>query len=105
MGTQIDSIKSGSVEADLHNELMNPPGAADELKKAQKVSDSTDPGKVDFSGFDQGAVNLPSGVTTGEGNTGETTSTIRLLAEQGLAKAANQPTQPSSDLGRVTGYD
>lgn len=105
MGTVLESIKEGSVEADLHNELMNPQEMQDELRKAEKVSNSTDPAKADFSTMNQSNVNLPSGPTMGDGNTGKKTSTLGLMDEFGLNKSANQPTQPSSDIGRITGYD
>jgi hypothetical protein len=105
MGTKIESIKEGSVEADLHNELMNPQKATDALAKAVKPSGSTDPGKDSYDTFDQNHVNLPSGPTTGDGNTGQKTTTLQFQKDFGLDKAANQPTQPSKDLGRMTGYD
>jgi hypothetical protein len=101
---ELESIKEGTVEGDLHNELMNPESASSDLSKAQKPTSSTDPGKADFSTFEQGNV-VATGGTQGDGTTGEKTTTLKLQAAFGLDNFGNQPTQPSKDIGKLTGYD
>ena len=103
-GTRIDSIKSGTDDGDLHAEQMTPQNVQDALVREQKPSDSNDPAKDDYSGMIQGRLETIHG-TQGDGNTGEKTTTLRLLEQNGLSGFADQPTQPSKDLGRITGYD
>lgn len=104
MGTKIESIREGTVDAELRNEDMDSlPGPKEALRKSAKPSNSTDPGDADYSTFIQGNV-VATGGTQGDDAKGKT-ATIALQDEFGLNARADQPTQPSKDIGRMTGYD
>lgn len=81
MGTKVESILKGTVDKELREAQTAPKGATVE---------------AEYTGN--------RGGTKGDGSTGQKTTTLKLQSAHGLDKSV-QPTQPSKDLGRSTGYD